>query len=219
MYDVTDGFFYNNATNEFVASALTEETAQRLRNNPYITSLERRVSPEEQKTASLFPNDRKKRYNLDYFGPIYIPEEGKTVEITPESLPFYRRIIEVYEGSEMGIDNTISLNGTQVLLNGEPFNSYTFKQNYYWMMGDNRHNSEDSRSWGYVPYNHVVGKPVFVWLSLDQNASGFDKIRWDRMFTTVKGAGKPVSYLPYFLIVLVIIFGFNYFRNRKKSDS
>lgn len=220
MYDITDGFYYNKATNEFIISALPEESEERLKNNPYIKTLERRISPEDQKTASLFPNDKKKRYNLDYFGPIYIPEEGKTVEITPESLPFYRRIIEVYEGSEMGIENKISLNGTQVLLNGQALDSYTFKQNYYWMMGDNRHNSEDSRSWGYVPYNHVVGKPVFIWFSKDKYASGFlDGIRWDRMFTTVKGEGKPVSYLPYFFILLVIIFGFNYFRKRKKSDS
>jgi len=220
MYDITDGFYYNKATNEFIISALPEEAEERLKNNPYIKTLERRVYPEDQKTASLFPNDKKKRYNLDYFGPIYIPEEGKTVKITPESLPYYRRIIEVYEGSEMGINNEISLNGTQVLLNGKPFDSYTFKQNYYWMMGDNRHNSEDSRSWGYVPYNHVVGKPVFIWFSKDKYASGFlDGIRWDRMFTTVKGEGKPVSYLPYFLILLVIFFGFNYFRKRKKSDS
>ncbi len=71
------------------------------------------------------------------------------------------------------------------------------------MMGDNSHNSEDSRYWGFVPENHVVGKPVFIWLSLDPNASGFSKIRWDRMFTTVGGKGEPVSYLPYFLVLLV----------------
>ncbi len=138
--------------------------------------------------------------------------------LTAESMPFYKRIIETYEGSEMGINNKLSLNGTQVLLNGQPTNSYTFKQNYYWMMGDNRHNSEDSRTWGYVPENHVVGKPVFVWMSWDANAQGFfNKIRWDRVFTTVKGDATPTSYLPYFLIVVVIIIAFNYFKKRRKN--
>ena len=127
------------------------------------------------------------------------------------------RIIETYEGLEMGQENKLSVNGTQVLLNGEPIDSYTFKQDYYFMMGDNRHNSEDSRFWGFVPENHIVGKPVFIWLSLDPNASGFDKIRWDRMFTTVGGQGEPVSYLPYFLILLAGWFGYSFFRKKKKA--
>ncbi len=220
MYNITDGFYYNQSTNEFLIPALSLEVAERLRNNPYIKTLERRIFPEQQKNTSLFPNDSKKRYNLDYFGPIYIPKKGKTVDITPESLPFYRRIIEVYEGTEMNVENKITVNGTQVLLNGKPFDSYTFKQDYYWMMGDNRHNSEDSRTWGYVPFNHVVGKPVFIWFSKDKYASGFfDGIRWDRMFTTVKGEGTPVSYLPYFLILVVIIIAWNYFKKRRNSDS
>ena len=157
-------------------------------------------------------------WNHDQMGPIYIPEAGKTIAITPQSLPFYKRIIEVYEGSEMGLDRKISVNGKQVLLNNEPLNEYTFQQNYYFMMGDNRHNSEDSRFWGYVPENHVVGKPIFIWMSYDGNANGFfNKIRWERLFTTVGGDGKPVSYLYYFLIGLVILIGFNFFRKRKKK--
>jgi signal peptidase I len=85
------------------------------------------------------------------------------------------------------------------------------------MMGDNRHNSEDSRFWGYVPQSHVVGKPVFIWLSLDYNKSFPGNIRWDRMFTTVSGDGERVSYLPYFLIGLIVIFSVNYFRKKRKS--
>ena len=130
----------------------------------------------------------------------------------------YRRIIEVYEGLEMGYDNKLSVSGTQVLLNGEPIESYTFKQDYYWMMGDNRHNSEDSRYWGYVPENHVVGKPVFIWLSLDPHGNGFfNSIRWDRMFTTVSGEGTSISYFPYFLIIVVLWIGYSYFRKKKKA--
>ncbi|MFT7251801.1 MAG: signal peptidase I, partial [Flavobacterium sp.] len=96
--------------------------------------------------------------------------------------------------------------------------SYTFKQDYYWMMGDNRHNSEDSRYWGYVPADHIVGKPIFIWMSWDSNATGLmNKIRWERMFTTVSGEGQPESYFKYFLFLLAGYFVFDYFRSKKKS--
>ena len=94
--------------------------------------------------------------------------------------------------------------------------------NYYWMMGDNRHRSEDSRYWGFVPEDHIVGKPVFVWMSIDQNESWKNigqKIRWDRLFTTVGGSGKPVSYFKYFVIALVGWFIFDYFRKKKKAKA
>ena len=215
VYDITDGFGYNPTTNEFTFVAITEETFERLKNHPNVASIQRSADT-VSKSSRLFPNDRA-RWNNDNFGPIYIPKKGVTVEITPESMPFYKEIIETYEGSEYGLNNKLSLNGTQVLLNGSPISEYTFHQNYYWMMGDNRNNSEDSRSWGYVPENHVVGKPVFVWLSWDSNASGFDKIRWDRVFTTVKGDGSPTSFLPYFLIALVVFFGWRFFKQRREA--
>lgn len=216
-YDITDGYSYNPENNVFYLRALSEENFEKFKNHPNVASVKRYADSIGIKNPSLFPNDRKQNWNNDYFGPIYIPEAGKTVKLTAQSMPFYKRIIEVYEGSEMGIANKLSLNGTQVLLNDQAIDSYTFQQNYYWMMGDNRHNSEDSRTWGYVPENHIVGKPVFIWLSLDANASGWNKIRWDRMFTTVKGDGTPVSYLPYFLILLVIIFAFNFFKKRRNA--
>lgn len=216
-YDITDGFGYDPNTNQFVIAALSEEAYQRLLNNPNISSIERSLSPPNEKDTRIFPNNRKVPWNQDNMGSIYIPKRGETVQMDLTSFSLYRRIIEDYEGHEIGIDNTLSVDGTQVLLNGEPLETYTFKQNYYWMMGDNRHNSEDSRYWGYVPENHVVGKPVFIWLSIDPNGSGFDKIRWERVFTTVGGEGEPVSYLPYFLILLVGWFGYSYFGKRKKS--
>ena len=215
VYDITDGFGYNPATNEFTFVAITEETFERLKNHPNVASI-KRAADTLSKSSRLFPNDRA-RWNNDNFGPIYIPKKGVTVDITPESMPFYKEIIETYEGSEYGLNHKLSLNGTQVLLNGSPISEYTFHQNYYWMMGDNRNNSEDSRTWGYVPENHVVGKPVFIWLSWDSNASGFDKIRWERVFTTVKGDGDPTSFLPYFLIALVIFFGWKFFKQRREA--
>ena len=217
VYDITDGFYYDPQTNNFFIKAMTEEAFQRLKNHPNVASIEREIAPQGEKEATIFPNNNKVSWNRDNFGPVYIPKKGQTVEMNLETFSLYRRIIESYEGHEMGGDNTLSVNGTQVLLNGEPIETYTFKQDYYWMMGDNRHNSEDSRYWGYVPENHVVGKPVFIWLSLDPNASGFDKIRWDRMFTTVGGEGEPVSYFPYFLVIVVGLFGYSFFRKKKKA--
>ncbi len=161
---------------------------------------------------SSFPYDERYEWNANNYGPIYIPEAGKTVSITPETISFYKRIIEVYEGSELGIDNVITQSGTQVLLNGEPISEYTFKMDYYWLVGDNRNNSEDSRVWGYVPFNHVVGKPVFVWMSWENG-----KPRWERWFTTVGGSGQPVSYFRYFLIALAGYFVFNFFWKRRKK--
>ena len=130
----------------------------------------------------------------------------------------YKRIIEVYEGNEIGVENKISLSGTQVKLNGKVLTEYTFLQDYYWMMGDNRDNSQDARMWGFVPFNHVVGKPVFIWMSWDSNAEGLmNKIRWERLFTTVGGEGKPVSYFKYFVILLGVWFIFDFFRKRKEK--
>ena len=217
MYDVTDGFYYDPNTNQFFIQALTEEAFQRLKNHPNVASIQREVSPAEEREGGIFPNNNKMAWNRDNFGPVFIPKEGATVEMNLTTFSQYRQIIETYEGLEMDGDNELSVNGTQVLLNGEPIETYTFKQDYYWMMGDNRHNSEDSRYWGYVPENHVVGKPVFIWLSLDPNASGFDKIRWDRMFTTVGGEGEPVSYFPYFLVIVVGLFGYSFFKKKKNQ--
>ncbi len=127
----------------------------------------------------LFPHDPANYpgWTMDDFGPIYIPKAGATVDINRKSIAMYRRIIGVYEG------NKLEEKGGQIYINDKPATTYTFKQNYYWMMGDNRHNSEDSRVWGYVPEDHVVGKPLFIWFST-KNASIRNGINWSRIFTT-----------------------------------
>lgn len=154
-------------------------------------------------------------WNNDNFGPIYIPKAGTTVEINNKTIPLYKKIIRDYEY------NDVVVTGQKVLINGEEVNSYTFKQDYYWMMGDNRDHSEDSRTWGYVPANHIVGKPVFLWLSFDNFNDGLLKWRprWDRIFTTVGGSGEPISYRWYFLAVVVGWFVFDFFRKRRKKNS
>ena len=189
---------------------MTDELAAQLKNNSGIEKVEKIVNPV---TKSVFPHN--KDWSIDNYGPIYIPEAGKTVALNAETLPLYKRIIEVYE------HNDLKVNGEQISINGAVATSYTFKQDYYWMMGDNRHRSEDSRYWGFVPADHVVGKPVFIWMSLDPNvpwSKAFDKIRWDRMFTTVGGDDEPYSYFKFFILALVAYFGISYFMKRKKAQ-
>lgn len=115
-------------------------------------------------------------WTRDNYGPIYIPRKGATVEVNLENYPLYERLIRTYEGNELEIKDSA------IYINGKIATEYTFKMDYYWMMGDNRHNSEDSRYWGYVPEDHIVGKPMFVWLSLDKDKSGVNAIRWSRFF-------------------------------------
>ena len=195
---------------------LTDEAYQKVKNNPNVIEVEKLNVEEGTWNQSTFPQDPRFKWNTKFFGPITIPEAGESTEITIENIALYKRIIEVYEGSEFGIQNKISLSGTQVKLNGKILTEYTFLQDYYWMMGDNRDNSQDARMWGFVPFNHVVGKPVFIWMSWDSNAEGFmNKIRWERLFTTVGGEGKPVSYFIYFVVLLGAWFIFDFFRKRK----
>ncbi|WGD35069.1 signal peptidase I [Olleya sp. YS] len=188
---------------------LTDELAETMRSDPSVTNVKKDIS--SSKTEQLFPKSPDYTWNRDFFGPIYIPEAGQTVKLNLETLPLYKRIITAYEG------NTLKVNGNQIIINGNVTDSYTFTQDYYWMMGDNRHNSQDARMWGFVPFNHVVGKPVFIWMSWDTNGEGINKIRWNRLFTTVGGSGKPVSYLIPFLVILGAIIAFNKFRKRKKA--
>jgi len=216
-YDITEIYPLNNTGKAFQAN-MTDVAVEGLRNHPNIDQILPIEREKGERDTSIFPHNANFPWNSSQFGPIYIPQKGATIAINVETIPLYKRIIEVYEGSELGIENKISQAGTQVTLNGTPITSYTFLQDYYWMMGDNRNNSEDARNWGYVPFNHVVGKPVFIWMSWDTNGQGIgNKIRWERMFTTVGGDGEPVSYFRYFLILLAGWFIFDFFRKRRKK--
>lgn len=193
---------------------LTDANAAKLRNNPSIKSVIKQLAPAGTYDKRVFPHSEQYPWSTDNFGPIYIPEEGKTVALTAASIPFYKRIIEEYE------HNNLTIDGDTYYINGKAATEYTFKQDYYWMMGDNRHNSEDARAWGYVPYDHVVGKPVFIWFSWDSNAKGLaNKIRWDRVFTTVHGDGKPFSYIYVFLGILVLYFVGSTILKRRKEEN
>ena len=114
---------------------------------------------------------------MDNYGPIYIPKKGVTIRLTTSILPLYERVIRNYEGNDLEVKDG------RIFINGKESSYYTFRMDYYWMMGDNRHNSADSRIWGFVPEDHIVGKPLFVWLSLNPDKGWLNgKIRFDRFF-------------------------------------
>ena len=187
---------------------ITDEIAAKLRKDSEVDSVVKVINPKGNKGNNMFPQGTNLSWNTDNYGPIYIPKKGTTVSLNMNSIPFYERIIEDYE------NNQLEVIGEHIFVNGKKSTSYTFKQDYYWMMGDNRQNSLDARSWGYVPFDHVVGKPVLIWFSINEG-----KIRWERLFTTVGGNGKPVSYLMYFLIALAGYIGYSFLRKNKKKGA
>lgn len=175
---------------------LTDANVAKLQALSTVVSVEKPALLPSQIGAVMFPKGNTYNWTTDNYGPIYIPKANTTVALTPTNVELYAKIIEDYE------ENTLEQKEDGVYLNDTISKHYTFKMNYYWMMGDNRHNSLDSRFWGFVPENHVVGKPVFNWLSIDPNKSGLAKIRWSRMFTFIHGEGTPKSYLIHFLILV-----------------
>ena len=156
---------------------LTDETAEKVKALNNVISVRRYIYTPNN---GVFPQWDEPRWSQDNYGPIWIPAKGATVRLTTENLPLYRRIIEAYEGHEL------EERDGKIYIDGAEATEYTFAMNYYWMMGDNRHNSADSRFWGFVPEDHIVGKASFVWLSLDANKRFPANIRWDRLFRKVK---------------------------------
>jgi len=151
---------------------LTAEEAGRLQQLPYVSEIKKEI---KTYTRELFPNDTARyKWSEDFYGPVWIPEKGKTVTLTPDNIAFYRRIIDVYE------ENDLTEVSGKFLINSKETNEYTFKMNYYWMMGDNRHNSLDSRFWGFVPEDHIVGKASLIWFSWNKGP------RWQRLFSPIK---------------------------------
>jgi len=189
---------------------LTQEEVERLEKYPLTVSVKKiNHAPDN----AIFPHVEKLKWSQDNFGPIYIPKKGATVKLDAESLPFYKQIIKNYEY------NDVVINGDDIFINGEKADSYTFKQDYFYLIGDNRHNSLDARYWGYVPFDHVLGKPVMIWFSWDANAPSFTaklkSIRWDRLFTTVGGDGEPVSYRYFVLAIIALYIGWSFYKGKK----
>ena len=193
--------------------SLTFNDANKIRNSNEFDTIFRSIEKTNYMNSVFFPGNKRFNWNNDQLGPIYIPKAGEKIKLTIDDLPLYKKIIRDYENNEVEVvDNNI-------YINGEISSNYTFKQDYYWMMGDNRYNSEDSRVWGFVPFDHVLGKPVFIWMSIDGLFNGISnwKFRWDRVFTTIGFDGKPRSYLPHFIIFILVWQLFSYLKKKKNK--
>ena len=193
--------------------SLTFNDANKIRNSNEFDTIFRSIEKTNYINSVFFPGNKRFNWNNDQLGPIYIPKAGEKIKLTIDDLPLYKKIIRDYENNEVEVvDNNI-------YINGEISSNYTFKQDYYWMMGDNRYNSEDSRVWGFVPFDHVLGKPVFIWMSIDGLFNGISnwKFRWDRVFTTIGFDGKPRSYLPHFIIFILVWQLFGYLKKKKNK--
>lgn len=169
---------YNTSKLTYELLPLTAENAKRIQVLDNVIRVEQ--IEEQGVDPDIFPHNPLYPWNNDSFGPLWVPSKGTTISLTLENLPLYRRIIETYEG------NRLEVRQGEIFINDKPADQYTFAMDYYFMMGDNRHNSLDSRYWGFVPEDHIVGKPSFVWLSLDKDKSFPANIRWDRIFKKVK---------------------------------
>ena len=193
---------------------LTESEAEIIIKSNIMDSLIRDYKTIKSNNTTFFPNDIRFNWNEDNFGPIVIPSRNQTIKLTETNLPIYKKAIRDYEKNTLSLDKNGNIRINNILTD-----EYTFKQDYYWMMGDNRYRSEDSRSWGFVPQDHIVGKPVFIWFSIDGINDGFKnwKIRWNRVFTTVNLDGEPKSYRWYFIIGLFGVLIYSEIKKRKKK--
>ncbi|WP_458627242.1 signal peptidase I [Winogradskyella sp. PC D3.3] len=210
---ITDGARLMN-DGSYTIFAATDEAIAQLKVQPNINTIESIKQPKGL-DGQIFPRDINYPWNVDNFGPMWIPKAGATVDLNMDNISIYKRVIGEYEG------HNVVTRGNQIFIDDQPATSYTFNQDYYWMMGDNRHNSIDSRYWGFVPNDHIFGKPVFIWMSIDGINDGIKNwsFRWDRIFTTVSGGNERTSYLiPFIVLVLGITF-FNKWRKKKKAKS
>ena len=178
-YNLYDMQFYG----EGLLVSLTETMADEIGKLPFVKRVERVQIPEGEKGQDVMPvGYEQMAWNIDNFGPLVIPAEGMTIQLTEENIAKYYNTIKYYEGHE---SDDVALVDGKITIDGQIIDTYTFGQDYYFMMGDNRHDSLDSRYWGFVPQDHVVGKALFIWMSLDYYESFLSKIRWNRLFTGI----------------------------------
>jgi len=177
--------YYDSSLPGYIAFPMNESETQKISSLPNVLEVRQNIDiyppdfPDFKQMIFPFTDTLSYKWTRDNFGPLWIPASGATVKLTPENLPLYHRIITSYEGNKLEVkDGTIYINGEEV-------NSYTFKMDYYFMLGDNRHNSLDSRYWGFVPESHVVGSPAVIWFSKSQFKSFPKSIRWKRIFKFV----------------------------------
>tara|TARA_B100001778_G_C18604564_1_gene639121 strand:- start:487 stop:2181 length:1695 start_codon:yes stop_codon:yes gene_type:complete len=193
----------------------TIDQVNTLKKSNNFDSITRNINEIKTYNESYFPNRITFNWNQDNFGPIIIPKKGGKIILDNKTYPLYKKIIEEYE------NNSVIRKSNEFIINNKKVDNYYFKQNYYWMMGDNRHKSEDSRYWGFVPEDHIMGKPIFIWMSIDNFNDGITnwKIRWNRVFSKVNGEGKRVSYFPHFLVSIFIWQLIIYIRKKYKKSN
>ena len=194
--------------------SLTHIDAIKIKNSNQFDTIYRVIEETKSSNSIFFPNNKRFSWNNDHFGPLYIPKAGDKIDLNIKTLPLYKKIITDYEFNDLKVIDE------DILINGIKENEYVFKQDYYWMMGDNRYNSEDSRVWGYVPFDHVLGRPVFIWMSIEGLFNGIENwnFRWDRVFTTIGFDGEPRSYLPHFIGFIIAWQVFFFIKRRRKSS-
>ncbi|MBS1634641.1 MAG: signal peptidase I [Bacteroidetes bacterium] len=206
------------------------DVANEVKAYPGVLSVTKMISPKGEFNKDIFPHSTRYPWNNDNYGPLVIPKAGATVQIDTGNICIYEKILSTYDD---GI-HQITRNGAQVLYDGKPLTSYTFKQDYYWMMGDNRHNSADSRFWGFVPFDHVVGRPVFVWFSMkdpkNNPVSGSNllgslfknskegKFRWERFMCYVGEDGLVSWKIPVFALI-ALIWAYSYWSKKRKAPA
>lgn len=207
---------------------MPRHVAEQIKQLPGVLEVKRYIQNAGERATSIFPHDPAYAWNNDNFGPLQLPKAGMTLPIDTHNICFYDKIITSYDDA---VPHTITRKGAQVLRDGVPITSYTFKQDYYWMMGDNRHNSADSRSWGFVPFDHIVGSPFFVWFSMKYSennpVSGASaikslfknskegKFRWERFLCYVDD-GRLTSIKIPFIAAILAIWGFSKWNQRRK---
>ena len=227
-FDITDPIRTDqDSLGMYLLVNLPNNKVEEFKKIAFVKSVEPIIEPVGEYSARIFPHKPTYKWNNDNFGPLYIPKKGVTINIDTANIVLYDRIIKNYEC------NDLEIKGDKIFINGQESKTYTFKMDYYFMMGDNRHNSADSRYWGMVPEDHIVGKPVFIWMSIKEDnkninsrqQSGFikklktslfeDPDRRERFFTFVSKDGLSRSYLTHFIVIILGIIGFSYFRRKR----
>lgn len=222
----------DSARNSFYLMNLPFNKIDVIKKLDFVKSVEPMIDSVGKYDPNIFPHNPAYSWNNDNFGPLYIPKAGSTIALDTKNILLYERAIKNYEGNKLEVKNG------KIYINDAEASSYTFKMDYYFMMGDNRHNSADSRAWGMVPEDHIVGKPVFVWMSIKEdnpnlgnrnNPSGFisklkrslfdDPARRARFFTFVSNDGISKSYLVQFLVLIAGIWAFFFFRNKRRAKN
>jgi len=191
-YDVEDmsGNFAMPLAHNVLVLRMTQETVEKFKKFSWVKEIKQFTYPPHdpmEPVADIFPNNFSYyKWNIDNFGPITIPKKGVKLQLNDSTLCQYKRLIEIYEG------NKLEQHDGKIFINGKETNEYECKMDYYWMMGDNRSNSADSRFWGFVPEDHIVGKAWFIWLSINYKAEDFlHRIRWNRFFTNIHNKWAP----------------------------